>query len=387
MKLLKRFLFICLIISFTVMNTSCWNYKDVERLNIVMGFAIDKDVKSNEYVLTAEMARPESGQNMAKYNSDLFQSRGSTIYEAVRGLISRAGKKTYWAHTSIGILSKAVVSEDLSPVLDLFYRDPEVRGTMRMLVSKRETAKEIFEIDHNPSELRTTKLDYIMENEKSISKYPKTEYKDLVENFASKEKAILIPMVDVKMEDGKAVPEINGSAVLRYDRVTGYLTGDETQYALWVMGELKGGLLVVRNIAGTNSNISFEIYKNKTKVKPDYKNNELRMNVHVITTVDIGEVSGNIPFSKEEDITKLKESAQKNLKDNLEYITKKMQLEYKSDIFNFGNRVERQEPKLWKKLMENWNEELANLPVDITVDLLIKGSALTSQPVKEENSQ
>ncbi len=136
MKLLKRFLFMFLIISCTFINTSCWNYKDVERLNIVMGFAIDKDVKSDEYILTAEMARPESGQNMAKYNSDIFQSRGSTIYEAVRNLISRAGKKTYWAHTSIGILSKALVSEDISPVVDLFYRDPEVRATMRMLVSK-----------------------------------------------------------------------------------------------------------------------------------------------------------------------------------------------------------------------------------------------------------
>ncbi len=385
MKISRKVMLISLIIGSAFLNTSCWNYKDVERYNIVMGFAIDKDYKNGEYILTVEIARPEAGQNQAKYNSDIYESKGSTLYEAIRNLIERAGKKTYWAHAKIGILSKAVISEDISPIIDIFYRDPETRPDILMLVSKKETAREILEIGYNPNELRTTKLEYILENEQSISKYPRTEFKDIVDNLASKERAILIPLVDVKNEDGKIMPEIAGSAVLRYDKAAGYLTGDETQYALWVMGELKGGIFVVQNIAGTDSSISFEISKNKTKIKADYKNDELRIKVHVITTVDIGEVSGNITFLKEEEKNKIRESAEENLKNKLEYIVKKMQNEYKSDVFDFGNKVEIENPKLWKNLKSSWNEEFVSLPVDINVDLMIKGSAMISKPIKGES--
>jgi len=347
-----------------------------------MGFAIDKDTKNNEYILTAEIARPEPGENQAKYMSDIYESRGSTLYEAVRRFIEKAGKKTYWAHASIGILSKKVASEDLSPIFDLFHRDPEVRPDILILVSNKESAKEILETGHKEGEIRITKLSYILENQKSISSYPRTEYNDIIENFESKENAILIPMVDLKQKDGEIAPEVSGSAILKYDRVVGYLTGAETQYALWVMGELKGGLLIVQNVLETDTNISFEIAKNKTKIKSDYNNEELRMKVHVITTVDIGEVAGNIDFLEEENKEKIREYSEKDLKDKLEYIVKKMQNEYKSDIFNFGNKVQTEKPKLWKSLKSRWSEEFTSLPVDIKVDLMIKGSAMTKRSLK-----
>jgi spore germination protein KC len=189
-------------------------------------------------------------------------------------------------------------------------------------------------------------------------------------------------MVDMKQVDDKIMPEINGSAVLKYDRVTGYLTGDETQFALWVMGELKGGLLVVQNIAETNNNISFEILKNKTKVKSDYSNEELRIKVDVNTTVNIAEISGNLNFLNETEKNKIREDAEKFLKEGLEYIVKKMQSEYKSDIFDFGNKVGIQNRKLWKNLKPKWDEEFTSVPVDINIDLIIKGSSMTSKPLK-----
>lgn len=384
MKTYKRILLALFILGNMFISTSCWDYVDVERHAIVVGFAIDKDTRTNDYILTVEIARPEAGQNTAKYMSDIYESTGSTIFEAVRNLIEIVGKKTYWAHASIGILSKAVVSEDITPILDFLYRDPEPRPDIYILISKKETAKEIFETAHNPDDLMTSKLEYIIENQDNISKYPKTYIKDLTENLESEEKAIIIPLIDIKKVDDKISPEVNGSAVLRYDKVVGYLTGEETQYALWIMGELKGGLLVVQNIAKSNNNISFEIIRNKTKVDTEYTNDEPRMKVHIVTTVDIGEVSGNINFQKEEEKEKLREEAEKVMKSKLEYIVKKMKTEYKSDIFDFGNKISINNKSIWKKLKPKWNEDFGSLPVDIKVDLMIKGSAMITMPLKGE---
>ncbi|MBL4936450.1 Ger(x)C family spore germination protein [Clostridium sp. YIM B02515] len=384
MKQIKKVLFILFIISSSFLNTSCWDYKDVERLNVVMSFAVDKDVKTKEYILTVEVARPESGQNQAKYMSDIYESRGSTLFYAVRNLIPRIGKKAFWSHVEIGILGKGVVSEDITPAIDFFYRDPEARGDMFILVSKKETAKEILETAHNPQELRATKLRYVMENQKNSPRFPKTQLKDLIENFESKDNAILIPLVDIKEANDSMTTEISGSAILKYDRVVGYLNPEETQYALWAMNKLDGGLLVVQNVGESNNNITFEVFKNATKVKTYYSNENLKIKLSASTTVNIGEESGDVQFQKKEEKEKIKNQSEKILEDRLKYVIKKMQTEYKSDVFSFGQKVEIQNTKLWKELKPKWSEEFSSLPVEVDVELLIQGSAMTTQPTKGE---
>lgn len=387
MKRLKKCIAVLLLICSCFINASCWDYKDVERLSVVMCFAIDKDPNSKEYILTVEIARPESGQNLAKYMSDIYESRGATIFDAVRNLIERIGKKAYWSHVELGIFSKSVISEDITPIIDFFFRDPETRGDMYVLVSKKDTAKEILETAHNPGELRATRLRYIMENQKDLPKYPKTLMKDIFENFEGKDKAILIPLVDIKPIDSNMSEEISGSAILKYDRVIGYLNPQETQYALWAAGKLKGGLLIVPNIGGNKANMSFEVSKNNTKIKPELIEGSLKIKLDAIVTVSIGEVSGNIQFQQKGVKEEIRNEAEKVLEDRLQYVIKKTQQEYKSDIFSFGKKVQIYNKRLWKELEPRWSEEFSNLPVDVNVELIIKGSAKSSEPVKGEKAK
>ncbi|MCM0647860.1 Ger(x)C family spore germination protein [Clostridium swellfunianum] len=386
MKLMKKFMLVLLIIISSFVNTSCWDYKDVERLNVVMSFAIDKDTKSNEYILTVEVARPESGQNQAKYMSDIYESRGNTIFEAIRNLIPRIGKKAYWSHVSIGILGKAVAGEDVGSAIDFFYRDPEARGDMYILISKRETAKEILLTNHNPQELRAIKLRYVMENQKSSKKFPKTQLREIIENLQSKNKAILVPTIDFRASDDGLVTEINGSAVLKQDKVVGYLTPEETQYALWAMGKIDGGVLVVQNIIGDN-NITFEIFGNKTKIKTDYIDNNAKIKVDIAADVSIGEVSNDVKFEKEEVKEQIRNEAERYFEDKVQYIIKKMQNECKSDVFSFGKKFEIQNRGIWKKIKPTWSEEFLTAAVEVNVKLEIKGSAMTSRPIKEESGK
>ncbi|MCM8709514.1 Ger(x)C family spore germination protein [Clostridium sp. SYSU_GA19001] len=380
MRLLKKFLALALVIINVFICTSCWDYKDVEKYNIVIGCAVDKDNRDNQYVITLELIKPKPQEK--ELQSELSESKGSTILEAIRNAISKMGKKGYWAHTTMLIFSEKVISEDITTVMDLFYRGAEIRGDVLILISKEETAKEILQINHSIKEIRTDRLEYIVDNQKSSPKYPKTRLINIVANLASKDTAMLVPIVNIKKSDDKFEPEISGSAVLKYDKITGYLNGEETQYSLMVEDKLKSGLIVVQNIADTKNNITFEILDNKTKVKPVFSNGEITMKVDVDTTVNISELNGNLDFSKEDIEEMIKREGEKVIKARLESIIKKLQNEYKSDVFGFGKKVEIKNPKLWKKLKENWSEEFSSLPVEVNVDLNIKGSVLASKPMK-----
>ena len=52
----------------------------------------------------------------------------------------------------------------------------------------------------------------------------------------------------------------------------------------------------------------------------------------------------------------------------------------KSDIFGFGERVRLANPKLWKRLEKNWDEEFATLPVKVNVDFYIRREGIRTTP-------
>lgn len=382
MKYLKRLILIFLVLSNVFITSSCWNYREVEMLNIVMGMAIDRDIIHNKYNITIEVASPKLGDQQSKIQSEIYTSEGTTILDAIRNFIKVSGKRSFFGHTEVLIISKYIGEKDISSLIDWVTRDDETRGNLFILISKEESAKEILETGHTKEGIRSDILMDALKNKDSISKYPKTELGDVVNNFSFEGNAILVPLVDLKKNKGEALLEINGSAILKYDKIIGYLNEDETRDALWVGGYLKRGALVVEDIANTNKYITFSVYSNHTKLKPVYLNEKLTMNVYVKTEVDIAEIEGNLSFQDENVKEAIKKDTERVIRKRLEYIIKKVQNNYKSDIFTFGNKIEIAYPKLWKKIKSNWEEKFVTLPVEVTVDLNIRGSATKSKPVK-----
>jgi germination protein, Ger(x)C family len=382
MKYLKRLILIFLVLSNVFITSSCWNYREVEMLNIVMGMAIDRDIIHNKYIITIEVASPKLADQQSKIQSEIYTSEGTTILDAIRNFIKVSGKRSFFGHTEVLIISKYIGEKDISSLIDWVTRDDETRGNLFILISKEESAKEILETGHTKEGIRSDILMDALKNKDSISKYPKTELGDVVNNFSFEGNAILVPLVDLKKNKGEALLEINGSAILKYDKIIGYLNEDETRDALWVGGYLKRGALVVEDIANTNKYITFSVYSNHTKLKPVYSNEKLTMNVYVKTEVDIAEIEGNLSFQDENVKEAIKKDTERVIRKRLEYIIKKVQNNYKSDIFTFGNKIEIAYPKLWKKIKSNWEEKFVTLPVEVTVDLNIRGSATKSKPVK-----
>lgn len=380
--IIKKLLLIFLIFTNVIIMDGCWNYNEIELLDAVIGLAIDKDKKNNELILTAEMIRPSTSEGQSKFTSEIYESRGNTMFEAMRDLIIKTGRKTYWSHTSVIIISKEIAEEGVNEVIDMLYRDAEMRGSLFVLVSREKTAKEIFETGHQREVIRSDQLSYALKNQKSVSKFPKAKLTEVVENLASKDSVLLLTTVEVKNYPDRTQPEVYGSAILKYDRVVGYLEGEETQYALWARGDLKGGILVVRDILESGNNISFEVFSSKTKLKPQYEEGNVNMKVDIRALVSIAEVSGNIAFHEEETKKKLKEYAEKALVKQLRYIIKKSQVEYNSDIYKLGNKIRVDNPKLWNKIKDNWSSEYSDVIVEVSVDLNIKGSSLIARPIK-----
>jgi spore germination protein KC len=87
MTMNKKYILILLIISSILLLSGCWNYREIERLAIVSGLAVDKDENSGEYLLTTEIVDVKETMGKTTLTSKKIDSKGKTILDAIRNMI------------------------------------------------------------------------------------------------------------------------------------------------------------------------------------------------------------------------------------------------------------------------------------------------------------
>lgn len=138
-------LFKILICIFMILSTTgCWNRRELDTLGIVMGIGIDKTKEPGKVQLTAQIVKPGeikapkkegggSGSDKAYWN---IKSTGDTVFSAVRGFTHESSRKLFFPHNQVMIFSRDIAEEGVQKYVDFFVRDPEIRFTVWVLVSK-----------------------------------------------------------------------------------------------------------------------------------------------------------------------------------------------------------------------------------------------------------
>lgn len=381
MKKSKNILLIALIIICTHMAAGCWNYREVEQLAIVAGVAIDKD-GDNNYLVTVELVGVDQNQRESAMRPVYVQAVGSTFFDAVRSMVPQQGKKLYWSHTKAVIISEDIAAEGINKVLDFMNRDAEIREDMWVLLSKECMANEIFNTVPAIEKILSFQIDDTLRAQKTVSSYPAVELYKLLDMLAKGETSAVIPTISNIKINGKPTIQIQGSAIIKGSKLNGFLDSYESKSLLWIIDELKGGLYIVKNPAGTGESVSLELYRSKTKVRSVLENGRLVMRVSLTVDASIGEITGREDFTSEKGRAVLEGEAEKQIKKELEDLIEKAQKEYKSDFLGFGETISKQLPAVWRSIETSWGDIFADIDSVVEVKVRIKGSATAKEPVK-----
>jgi spore germination protein KC len=366
----------------TTTLTGCWNYREVDKLTIVAGVAIDKG-KNHKYQITVETIEI-SGDQDAKPVSQQISMEGDTIFDAVRNEISLTGKRLYWSHTKVVILSKAIAKEGILRVADWFNRDSETRADVLLLVSKEKRAKDIFKGAGTTNQIKSFVLAEMLKNEKSLSKAPITELWKFANDLETRGIVAILPSVHLKKNNSHYSPQINGTAIFHRDKLMGFIDSAETKNILFVLDEVKGGLLTLKSSKSKNSTpISLEIFKSKTKKKPIIHNGKINYKINIDTTVSLDEIGGNANILEVKQIKQLEQQAGYALKHRIEKCINDIQSSYGVDVFGFGKQLQKDEPKIWKQVASRWEKgKFKDINVRVNTKVHIKGSGMLSKPLQ-----
>ncbi|WP_338450119.1 Ger(x)C family spore germination protein [Niallia oryzisoli] len=394
---MKKTICLCIIFVFiSVFLSACWSRKELNELAIATALGVDK--KEDGYLLTVQIINPSELAGKVKSGRTevvRFMQTGETLFEAGRILSTDAPRRIYLAHLRQIIFGEEMAKEGIGKALDLLSRHPEMRTDFYISVAKGSTASEILNVQTALEPIPANQLFGALQNSEDIWAPTKTvELDELISSITSKgQEAVLMGIYkygktesaskfsnvqDVSPESGLRIDKI---AAFKKDKLLAWLSSDESTGYNYITDNVKSTIV---NIPCESGKISVVTIHSKTDVTGKIENGKPKIDIHITSEGNIGEVQCKVDLLKPETIRDIEEKYQKSITENVEKALNRAQEDFQSDIFGFGEAIHRADPRAWKQLEPNWEQEFANLEVNIEVTAAIRRLGTITETFYEE---
>ena len=390
-KLLKVFLMLPMICL-----SGCWSSIELNELAIVTAMGIDKT--EDGYLVTVQVLNSSELAGDARSGRTevvTFRKRGATIAEAIRSLSTDVPRRLYVAHLREVVFGEEMARAGIAKPLDVLSRQKELRSDFYMTVAKGATAYDTLNVQTALEKIPANKVFDSLENsEKRWAPTRTVTLDELVSSIVSKGRQAMLTGIYVygDPEAGSNVTNAQNISpksglrldylgVFKKDKLVGWLNRNDSKGVSYITDHVKSTAV---NIPCEGEQITVNTTSSKTKIKGKMKNGNPKIDINVTSEGSIGEVECTIDLTKPEKIEELNKRYAKDIKAKIEGSINTLQEKYQSDIFGFGDEIHRTDPKAWKRLEGNWEQEFANLDVNVTVNAKIRNLGTISESFQKE---
>lgn len=379
-KKLFKYTGILLILFFLLCLTACWDRKELDDLAIVSGIAVDYDQETEQVRLTAQIIKAgEVGQSQEGGSGGsttgeepqaawVVESTAETVFEAVRAFTFQSSRKLYFPHNNIIVFSKEIAEKGIRPYISFFIRDPATRTMVWVLIAEGQ-ASDVMRVKTDLEKIPAAGIARMIENRVVTSQISGTTLQDFTSMLLSKTTAPVASHIHIFEEDGEKKAYIEGSSVFKGDKLSTYLNKKETRGLLWIKGEVKSGITVIKDPMGKK--ISVEITKSSSQIEPEIINDKYIIKLKVSSEANIGEQMGDFNLATGKVIAYLEKENNGAIKKEIKAVIEKAQRN-RTDIFGFGEAFHRKYPRQWKTIEANWGNIFSQLDIQIEIDSHIR---------------
>ncbi|NRD80107.1 Ger(x)C family spore germination protein [Bacillus sp. BRMEA1] len=372
----------------TVFLTGCWNRRELNELGIALAMGFDK-AKNGEIHVSVQVVDPgmisqQKGGGGQGAPVTIYSADGKTVFEAIRKMTKDSPRKIYPSHLRMLIISESLARDGIGNVLDLLSRDWELRSDFFIAIAKNMKAEQILRVSTPIEKIPANKMYQSLETSSNAwAPSRAVTLDDLIADIISKGKQPVLTGIYVKGDpkmsealeniqemDPKARLQYNSLAVLRFDKLIGWLTDDESKSYNKITNNLKSTVVNIKCPKG--GKVAIQVIRSKAKIKGEFKNGNPRANVEIKMEGNVGEVACDIDLTKTGSITQLENAFNHYENTMIKNSIKKVQKSFHSDIFGFGEVIRRSNPDYWNKVAKDWDEHFAKLPVEVKVHMKIR---------------
>ncbi len=164
--------------------------------------------------------------------------------------------------------------------------------------------------------------------------------------------------------------------------MVGWLTERESRGYNDIVNEVKNTVTAIS--CPEEGKATIEIVQLDSKMKGKINKGKPEVDVNIKAQGNVGEVECQIHLSDEKTIGELEKKTEKKMKETINQTIEAAQKQFESDIFGFGEAIHRSNPKEWKKIKGQWDEEFSELTVNVKVDIKLIHTGTVNNSFLEE---
>lgn len=387
---LLTFLFI------SILLTGCGNYRELNDLAITTGIAFD--IKDNQYTVSYMIAnsnKAETNDKSAEAKITVYEGSGNTISSAYMDLNSKNPKIPYISHLEVVVISEDLAKQGIIEALDFLMRNPESRKEFYIVISKNVEASTILKtlapLESFPSQ---NIAELIKSNTEDQSTIIIQKYSELINKIIDTGIEASINGIEIEgnEEDGQTQESLEKSTPSANMKIETLGLFKKDKLIGWANYEESVGINIINNNTGSilletkcdDKYMTSTLKEIKTTPEITFEGDMPKIKLKIKATGSILEIQCKRNLEDVKVMNELENAFNEKLKNIIQSSLDLAQKEYKTDIFGFGNYIYKNNLKKWKKIENNWNEEVfpnINVDIDININLSNKGSL--EQSLKE----
>lgn len=369
----------------------------MNELAIILGMGIEKS--GNQYLVSVQVVDPKevASQKGGAGSAPvvLYTAIGDTLSEAIRKAMSP--RMLYPAHLRVLVIGEDLAREGITESLDLLSRSRQVRPDFFILVARGHKAEDVLKVLTPLEKLPSNNIMRMLER-MEISWAPTigVTLDELLSDLSNEGKNPAIGGIRVQGDKDKSsekanIEKTNPSALLQLSgiavfgqsgKLVGWLNEEESKGLNYILGNIQQTLDIIPCPKG--GKVALRSIRAQSEVKGQVEKGKPRIDVEVKMETDIEEVLCPMDIMRTGSIAQLEQIAEQNLQKLLEETILKVQKTYRSDVFGFGEAINRADPGYWEERKSDWDQIFPQIAVDVKTDVKIRRTGVIGDPFKEK---
>lgn len=326
---------IILLISFILILSGCYDYKELNDMSIVSGIGID--FIDNEYIVSLEITRSSKDGSSTEIESNVVTGSDSNISNAFNKAMNLTDKEVYLEHVELLIISTELAEYGISDVFDYIVRDTTINSNYFVVIGD------------NPKELLSTTIENKSMSQVIVDTVSYTQGDTSIDDldimaskFITNKEDIALPYVS--LDDNS----INYSDIVYFngDKMVGKI--NNKMYSFLVLD--------TKDILFTRNNNTIKIYNKK--ISMEVKDNIIEVNIKV--DGQISKINKGVNLKDEDSYGKLEKLMNKEIEEETILFIDTI-LDNDSDLLGFKNIY-------YKKYQKNINSFKYKVNVSTTIN-------------------
>ncbi|MFD2611637.1 Ger(x)C family spore germination protein [Paenibacillus gansuensis] len=353
----------------------CWDRTEINNYAFWMGTLLDKGEKK-KFRVSAQIAIPKQIASQSKEGGSnrsniVISAEGNTLLDTCLSIQNKLPRRLFIGHRRSVFISERLAKEGLSQIIDMYTRNAELSLRTGLFVVLGSDPERVLKIE---SPFNPFSADAIVMQDK-YAKIGDVASRDLVVNYSSQGTSPVMSAISLSgmsKEEQNKVVNIDRLAVFNKKlQMVGLLNNEESMVSLWIINRLKIHFLTSYIPEGKGYVTVYETNL-KSKITSEMKNGKPIITVHLKGVGSVRENNTDLDLSRSHDLKMVENRMNQYVESVTKDCVRKIQEQFRTDIYGFGETLHREYPQEWKKLKQNWEDHFHKLDVTVKVQTRLK---------------